>query len=214
MSDASRIDDAVRVMVETLDAVSVHTVVLGGDGRCISISPCAETLLSNGSPLTVQMERLRRSKTSSAVAECPRLGSAVDIDHDLQPCIDCVTRRNVRAPCSGSCAISITGPHDAAVHLRLTAIAAADQQALTGAAAMAVIRPLTVQHSVELLPDIAVLLTAAERDVATELLSGRRPAEIAQLRGVSIGTIRSQIKRIYAKLGVSGLVEFIARARR
>jgi DNA-binding CsgD family transcriptional regulator len=59
-----------------------------------------------------------------------------------------------------------------------------------------------------------VLLTAAERDVATELLSGRRPAEIAQLRGVSIGTIRSQIKRIYAKLGVSGLVEFIARARR
>lgn len=201
-------------MVETLDAVSVHTLVLDGDGRCISISPCAETLLAKGSPLTVRMDRLRRNKTSSAVAECPRLGGRVDIDHDLQPCLNCVTRRAASELCPGSCAISITGPQDATIYLRLAPIALADQQVLTGAAAMAVIRPLSMQHSAELLPDIAVALTAAERDVATELLSGRRPAEIAQLRGVSIGTIRSQIKRIYAKLGVSGLVEFIARIRR
>ena len=50
--------------------------------------------------------------------------------------------------------------------------------------------------------------------MATELLNGRRPADIALRRKVAIATIRSQIKRIYAKLGVSGLVEFMASARR
>lgn len=79
---------------------------------------------------------------------------------------------------------------------------------------MLVIEPVAAARAAELLPEVAAVLTAAEREVATELLCGRRPTEIAHRRQVSIGTIRSQIKRVYAKLGVPGLVEFIAKARR
>jgi DNA-binding CsgD family transcriptional regulator len=205
--------DVVRALATTLDFVSVHTVMLDGDGRCVRISPGAATLMADGGLLTVRLSRLRRSATSTAVAECPASGSLADIDHDLQPCIGCITRRQAGDPRHRHCAISISGPHQLSIQLQLTAIPP-DQQELLAAAALLVIRPQNLEHNAELLPDIAVLLTAAERDVAAELLGGRRPAEIATARRVAVGTVRSQIKRIYAKSGVSGLAEFIAKARR
>lgn len=204
--------EVVRALTGTLDSVSIHTVLLDGDGRCVSISPGAATLMSQGSLLTVRLSRLRRSATSSAVAECP-IGCPVEIDHELQPCIGCVTRRQAGERWPRHCMISIFGPHQLSIHLRLASIPPGEQESLA-AAAMLVIGPQNLEHSSELLPDIAVVLTAAERDVATELISGRRPAEIANARRVAVGTVRSQIKRIYAKSGVSGLAEFIAKARR
>ncbi|MGQ0444695.1 MAG: helix-turn-helix transcriptional regulator [Beijerinckiaceae bacterium] len=46
-------------------------------------------------------------------------------------------------------------------------------------------------------------LTAAEADVAIALASGRDIEEVAQIRGVSIGTLRNQVKTVFAKTDTS-----------
>jgi DNA-binding CsgD family transcriptional regulator len=58
---------------------------------------------------------------------------------------------------------------------------------------------------------IEVALTAAERAVLDHLREGRRASLIAEERQVSIETVRSQIKAIYQKLGVTSHVELIKR---
>ena len=54
-------------------------------------------------------------------------------------------------------------------------------------------------------------LTPREREVAALVLAGRRNAEIAERLHLSLKTIESHTRNIYAKLGVSSRVEFIAR---
>lgn len=44
-------------------------------------------------------------------------------------------------------------------------------------------------------------LTPAELGVLTLLLDGETPSEIAATRGVAISTVRTQLKRLFAKTG-------------
>ncbi len=53
-------------------------------------------------------------------------------------------------------------------------------------------------------------LTPAERDVAFLALKGLDVAEIAELRGAALGTVRAQLTRIYSKAEVSGRAQFAA----
>lgn len=54
-------------------------------------------------------------------------------------------------------------------------------------------------------------LTAAELDVAEHLCAGRTRAQIAHLRGVTINTIKSQVRQIFRKLNVESRVELVRR---
>ncbi len=53
-------------------------------------------------------------------------------------------------------------------------------------------------------------LTPAERDVALFAIKGMSTAEMAQLRGVSEGTIKAQTNAIYRKAGVSGRPQLLS----
>ena len=53
-------------------------------------------------------------------------------------------------------------------------------------------------------------LTAAETDIALQLTRGRTTEAIAGQRGVSVATVRSQIKAIMAKTGVGRQAELVA----
>ncbi|WP_181905211.1 PAS domain-containing protein [Aestuariispira insulae] len=53
-------------------------------------------------------------------------------------------------------------------------------------------------------------LTEAESKVATLLIQGHRPAEIAGILGTSPNTVRNQIKSVFAKTNCPGQVEFIS----
>jgi len=46
-------------------------------------------------------------------------------------------------------------------------------------------------------------LTAAEADIACAIAQGDVLTDIASARGVSVGTVRNQLKSVFAKLGVS-----------
>jgi DNA-binding CsgD family transcriptional regulator len=57
-------------------------------------------------------------------------------------------------------------------------------------------------------------LSAAETEVALQLCRGLNAETIAQRRRVSVGTVRAQIKKISAKLGVKSQIELVARINR
>ena len=57
-------------------------------------------------------------------------------------------------------------------------------------------------------------LTPAEIEIALALARGVKPQAIAQARGVSVGTVRVQIKSLLAKAGVNRTVELVARLTR
>jgi DNA-binding CsgD family transcriptional regulator len=57
------------------------------------------------------------------------------------------------------------------------------------------------------------LLTDAETRVLVELAAGRTAKAIAQQHARSIHTVRNQIKAVTRKLGASGVIEAVARAR-
>lgn len=66
--------------------------------------------------------------------------------------------------------------------------------------------PGAVRRSVD--PSV---LTAAERRVLAEVLTGRSTREMARRLFVTDATIRTHLTRIYSKLGVRGRVELLAR---
>lgn len=55
------------------------------------------------------------------------------------------------------------------------------------------------------------LLTIGELEVARAMFAGRRPAQIAALRDVSVRTVRNQINAIYRKLDVANVGELTSR---
>ncbi len=55
------------------------------------------------------------------------------------------------------------------------------------------------------------LLTESERAVAGQLCEGRTLAQIARLRGVTVNTIKSQVRQIFRKLDVDSRVALVRR---
>jgi DNA-binding CsgD family transcriptional regulator len=59
--------------------------------------------------------------------------------------------------------------------------------------------------------DPGVALTTSEREVAGQLCDGRTLAQIASLRGVTINTVKSQVRQIFRKLEVDTRVGLVRR---
>ena len=57
----------------------------------------------------------------------------------------------------------------------------------------------------------AAQLTRSERAVADQLCEGRTLAQIARLRGVTINTVKSQVRQIFRKLDVDSRVALVRR---
>ena len=53
------------------------------------------------------------------------------------------------------------------------------------------------------------VLTPAEQDVAAQLCEGRTLAQVARLRGVSLNTVKSQVRQIFRKLNVDSRVGLV-----
>lgn len=112
-------------------------------------------------------------------------------------------RRSVRVPDAAPLIARLLGPcKTLAVEERASGIAFR----LQGSAETATPFMLTcVLHS----SAGAVVLTAAEHAVADLLCEGRTLAQVASLRGVTLNTVKSQVRQIFRKLNVDSRVALV-----
>ncbi|MFO7960972.1 MAG: LuxR C-terminal-related transcriptional regulator, partial [Nitriliruptoraceae bacterium] len=72
---------------------------------------------------------------------------------------------------------------------------------------------LLERHSTEAVSAAATTLTPVEEAILRELPAHRTMADIAELRGVSVNTVKTHLKSIYRKLAVQGRREAVEAAR-
>lgn len=177
-------EDGARLLAAGLDAVDVAAFVFDGFGRVIATSPAAsEHLLGGGLRLSAGRLKARDARDDAALQAA--IGAAVH----RYPSHSKATREiMIRRPTPGPVSV-----------LTITPLPEQSEFSAVGAAALGVAR-----HS------LAERLTAAERAILAMLVDGRSVAEIAEIRGSSKETVRSQIKVIYAKADVSSRGELLA----
>lgn len=179
---------------DRLEQALAHWIEVEGRARVLVdnalrvcwMSPSAESLMSGPNSLLVRNGHIRTRE--------------LRLDRQLRELIDCASSQ------TSACCL-----HDArsGEHLVLTAIRlSTPPDEMVG---------LTVQRADEDFPfrlaDLhsAFGFTETEGRVAYQLMCGRTADEAAQELGVSLETIRTHIKRAYAKLGVSSREGFFHR---
>lgn len=191
-----RIEDRASAMaVGAFDALSTAAFVLDFSGRIRRMSSAGEQLLAQRQFLFQRDGRLH--------ATWP------DSERELQTAIDHAARgRRVGAPCATP--IILYGDDG---RFRIADITTAPEQTTSlrlGACALVLVRGERARSD-RLLRQLG--LTRAEAEVARALADGWSPREIAASRGVSVDTVRTQMKVVYAKLDVSRQTELVSKLR-
>lgn len=188
------------LLVGAMEALSIPAFVCDGAGRVQALTPAAEKLAGMGRGLqlrkghlyTTLAEDTRTLNDAIAAAACgyvaggpPTFRTVVVHDGDaksLSLVLDVIALPN-RA-------------YEFSFTPRVLVVARGERHADARKAAIL---------------QAAYALTAAETDVALQVARGRTADVIAQDRGVSIDTVRSQIKTILTKVGVHRQIELAAK---
>jgi DNA-binding CsgD family transcriptional regulator len=174
-------------------AARTASVTLDGQGRTVRINTAAEALLNLRDGLALVQRRL----VASVSADQSRLQSEIAQAVGVAPASPAQDGRFVLVSRpSGLPAFAVSA-------MPLHGGNGAEQAILTIAPTVPQILPKSLQH--------AFRLTASEACIAAALAKGQSPGQIAADRGVSLQTIRSQIKSIYARLDVRSQGELVSR---
>ncbi|QKT03978.1 helix-turn-helix transcriptional regulator [Ectothiorhodospiraceae bacterium 2226] len=187
-----------QLMAGALEAVSLAAFVCDRGGSVRALTPAAETLVSGGGPL-----RLRYGLLSTASAGDSRA---------LREAIGAATDGLVRP--GAPTARTLLVRNEQAQPLVLEVVPLPRREFAFGFEPRALVVVRTQQADparMRMLLRAAFGLTDAETDVALRLVEGQPPEAIAAGRGASLGTVRTQIRAIYAKLDVHHLSELVAR---
>lgn len=183
-------------MLDTFDRMSCGGILLGSDGRVIRLNRCAEALL--GVSVDVTGNRL----------------TALDATADgaLQRLVKCVTAGTLRldrAPASGFAPLPRAAGRPLAVYAM--PLGGDTPDLFQRARAMLVIVDPDANRDVqsELLAQL-YHLTPAELRVALALAKGMDTKEIAELHGVSLNTVRGQLKALMGKTDTHRQSELVA----
>ncbi len=182
------------LFADALDAHGAATLMLDALGRVLSLNKAAEQLLTSGQ-LTSRDGRLMALHPQDDAA----LQAAL---RPPQPGIapaETMLRGTAHAP---ALRLSITPVNGGAIPLFF------DVTHTSRAAFLVTAAPLG-PNAENLIAGFG--LTRAEAEITLLLLQGAKAAQIAAVRETSIGTVNTQLKQIYAKLGVSGQVELLVK---
>jgi len=182
-----------------MEALSLPVFVCDGKGRVRALTPAAEGLVTNGSGLRLAQGRLH----GSTLAETKALSDAID------RAVLGLTRPG--APLAQTVVVRAK---DGSAPLALEVVALPRRAFEFGfGARVLVVAPRREAQGArrQVILRAGYGLTGAEADVALELGNGKTPERIAQERGVALGTVRAQIKAVYAKLHVNRQVELTAK---
>lgn len=183
-----------RTLAATFDALGLAAIALDRAGRVVAISAAADELLR-----TSRVLRLDRGRLTAAAPVAAR-----DLDRAVALCTLDID------PGLTSTALVLRAGDGTRTMLRVTRLP--HERVDLGAAARSIV---VIEAVCDARPPLAFSSrpTVTEREIGRALLDGMRPADIAQRRGVSIHTVRSQIKTLFAKAGANGFIEFAAKVR-
>ena len=187
---------AVAFGMGAIDQLGLPAIMCDQNGEIVEATQQAECLLTEGRVLSERRGRLRalsaRSDTNlqTAILETARAGPDVE-------------------QASAVVLESADGCRTAVAEVR--GLPHGEGSFRRSARVLVVISGLARDRPGDLVAQLG--LTATEAEVACALAEGFSPREIAQSRGVSTHTVRSQMKAIFAKLGVRRQSELAARLR-
>lgn len=191
-------DQASGLAAGTLDALSLAAFVCTVDGRVTSITRGAEAAAPLGDFLLVSggMLQAANPRDAAALAEAiRRAGNPL-----------------VRPGPPVATALLLHARRDPVLTIAVDVFRMPGTPAETEARVLVVVRGARRRRG-DLAPLLrhACGLTEAEADVALALADGKDLEEIAGARRVGVATIRSQMKSLFAKLGVRRQAELVAR---
>lgn len=184
-------DQSLRDIATGLEHAGVAAFLCGLDGAVRAMTGRAEALAAEGRLLSVRRNRL----------------SAIRPHDDLQ-LRRALSRAAASGPTGGATEALVIGhnAHRAAVHVR--ALPATSWDLVFQPRFLVIVREGPRVPSEQILR-IAFGLTIAEAEIALALASGHPREAIAIRRGVTIGTLRQQIKTVLAKVGVNREAELV-----
>lgn len=182
-------------LIDAISTFSCGAILLNSGGKVLSMNSSAEAMLRS--------EIFLRGGILTARNK--------DCDAHLQRLIGTATRRGARHEAKPVAAVRISrfGAGDLLVHA--APLARSAPELFEQAAAIVLIDALDTP----LAPTARLLrqvfgLTGAEAEIAAAVSSGRELDDISHTRGVSLGTLRNQLKTIYAKTGTRRQTELVA----
>lgn len=177
-------------------AVNLAAFVCNPAGEVCALSPEAERLAGKQSHLRLAGRRL----SARHPHDDRRLAAAIARAGSRWPSPPKVSDLSLRA-----------GPDAPLLHVQVAPLPAREHGFRFQATSLVIARlPADPARRAEALAD-RFGLTPAEAQVALGLAHGRTLASIAAERGVTVSTLRSQLKSIFGKLGVSRQAELAAR---
>lgn len=190
--------ESAKLIAGTLEAVSITAFVCDRQGMVRAMTPTAEELIQDSSVLYLRHGQL----AAASHTQSSRLAEAIGIVAG--------GLSKPGAPLPRTLALA-----DAAGQSLALSVLPLPHRAFTlgfEPRALVVVRGLRQDLAATLqILQTACGLTATEAQIVLQLADGRTPAAIAAGRAVSLHTVRTQIKSIYAKLQVRRQVELIAR---
>lgn len=189
-------NQAAAISLGALEALSIPAILCDEHGKIAGASPEAEALLREGRFLRMVGGRLSGACFQSSQA----LGAAIAKAGAFAPDLELSASRVLLSSADGEAHLSadITplpqGRHGFGAFARVL---------------VAIARPAPQKDEVL----IRLGLTESEAHVARALVSGLSPVEIASQRDTSVATVRSQLKAVYAKLGVRRQLELAAKLK-
>jgi len=187
------------LLAGAMEALSLAAFVCDGKGAVRAFTPAAEALVTGKSGLRLSQGRLQ----AASLAESKALGDAIEraaggLLRPGAPLVETVVVRDK------------TGSTPLALEVIALPRSALD---FSFGARVLVIAPAPEQRGRrrETILRAGFALTAAEAQVALALAEGKTPERIAAERKVALGTVRAQIKAVYAKLHVNRQVELTAK---
>lgn len=179
-----------KLVAGSFEAIEGHAFVCRGDGMVLGISSSAEKLSLRGRWLSVRNNRLvatdpRSAKALARALEKAALGQAPD-------------------------SLVVNDAEGLPLYLELSHFRGSHALSFQ-AAALIIARP--PHRRTQLMESIARAmwrLTPSEALITAYVAAGNSPQRIAELNGVSTGTVRTHLKRIFDKTGARSQVELAA----
>ncbi|MFN3932525.1 MAG: helix-turn-helix transcriptional regulator [Brevundimonas sp.] len=181
-----------QLLAGAMEAVRATAYVCDGFGRVRGMTVSAEALLSAGDVL-----RLRRGVLTTA-CEADRRGLEFALAEALAggaPAFAVAARR--------------VNTHER-VFIEVAPLSSSSMPGFGPRALVVVHGPGVDEARVAAAAGSLYGLSVGEAAIAAQLVSGRSPAAIAHQRRVSLGTVRTQVRRIYEKVGVASQLELAA----